>query len=92
MTLLLVCYRAKTALTKASEEVESSLVLEKDPLVLKFGGIGNFSTKVVYGKIEEGSSKKRLSSMTGYIAALCAHLCNYLSSIFFFCRDCTRCV
>ena len=53
------------ALREATEKVVRDLDVLKDPLELKFSGLGNFSTNVLFAKITEDRNRERLIAMAG---------------------------
>ena len=58
-------YRAKKALSLATQKAMKDLDLLNNPLTLKFSGLGNFSTDVLYADVEKGKQKTRLTKMAG---------------------------
>ena len=52
-------------LLEATQKAIKDLDLVKNPLVLKFSGLGNFSKDVLYANVEEGEQKQKLIKMTG---------------------------
>ena len=53
------------ALREATVKVVRDLHLLKDPLELKFSGLGNFSNIGLFAKIAEGRNRERLIAIAG---------------------------
>ena len=65
IVLCLSLYRAKAALLEATQRVATEMEVLSSPIVLEFGGVSSFSTRVVFTAIKENSAKKRLVSIAG---------------------------
>ena len=65
IVLCLSLYRAKAALLEATQRVATEMEVLLSPIVLEFGGVSSFSTRVVFAAIKENPAKKRLVSIAG---------------------------
>ena len=65
IVLCLSLYRAKAALLEATQRVATEMEVLSSPIVLEFGGVSSFSTRVVFAAIKENPAKKRLVSIAG---------------------------
>ena len=75
---MLTCCRAKKVLLEATQIVTRDLDLLNNPLELHFSGLGNFSKNVLFVKIAEGESKKRLTDMAGWCPPLRVFFCGWV--------------
>ena len=65
IVLFLSLHRAKAALREATQRVATEMEVLSSPIVLEFGGVSSFSTRVVFTAIKENPAKKRLVSIAG---------------------------
>ena len=62
---LLSWCRAQVALLEATRRVATEMEVLSSPIVLEFGGVSSFSTRVVFAAIKENAAKERLMSIAG---------------------------
>ena len=65
IVLYLSLYKAKAALVEATQTVATEMEVLSSPIVLEFGGVSSFSTRVVFAAIKENPAKEKLTSVAG---------------------------
>jgi len=65
IVISLSLYRAKAALLEAAQRVATEMEVLSSPIVLEFGGVSSFSTRVVFAAIKESPAKEKLTSVAG---------------------------
>ena len=65
IVLFLSLHRAKAALREATQRVATEMEVLSSPIVLEFGGLSSFSTRVIFAAIKETPAKEKLTSVAG---------------------------